>query len=86
MPSLHDCVVKMPNFKFNGDVNQRRIFLSLSKLECVPQEINSREIRLQLAFSVNWSERDKVGKNANSIVKIRDVLAAVVVVDARVPQ
>ena len=43
------------------DVNKRQqIFLSLSKLECDPQEINSREIRLYLTFSGNWNERDKV--------------------------
>ena len=62
----------MPNFKFYGNVNQRqRIFLSLSKLECGPQEINSREICPQLALSANQSEHDKVGKNAHSILKRR---------------
>ena len=40
------------------DVNKRRrISFSLSKLECGPQEINSREIRLQLPFSANWNKR-----------------------------
>ena len=40
-------------FCFMEDVNKRRrIFLSLSKLECGPQEINSREYRcLHLKFS-----------------------------------
>ena len=34
------------------DVNmRRRIFLSLSKLECGPQEINSREIRVHLTIN-----------------------------------
>ena len=42
------------------DVNKRRrISFSLSKLECGPQEINSREIRLHLPFSANWNKRDK---------------------------
>ena len=37
------------------DVNERRRnFLSLSKLECGPQEINSREFCLHLTFSANW--------------------------------
>ena len=53
--------------RFIEDVNKRqRIFLSLSKLECGPQEINSREIRLHLTFSAIWNKRDKVWKNANS--------------------
>ena len=40
------------------DVNKRRrISFSLSKLECGPQEINSREIRLHLPFSANWNKR-----------------------------
>ena len=47
LPSLHDYDGKMPNFAFYGDVNNRQPnFLSLSKLECDPQEINSREICL----------------------------------------
>ena len=42
------------------DVNKRRrISFSLSKLECGPQEINSREIRLHLPFSANCNKRDK---------------------------
>ena len=49
------------------DVNKRRrISFSLSKLECGPQEINSREIRLHLPFSANWNKRDKDWKNGNS--------------------
>ena len=46
--SLPDYDVKIPNFTFKEDVNKRRQnFPSLSKLECGPQEINFREIRLQ---------------------------------------
>ena len=38
------------------DVNKwQQIFLSLSKLECGLQEINSREIHLHLTFSGNWN-------------------------------
>ena len=42
------------------DVNKRRRIFPLSKLECGPQEINSREIRLHLKFSASWNKRDKV--------------------------
>ena len=46
------CVI----FRFMEVVNKRRwIFLSLSKLECGPQKINSREIRLHLTFSATWN-------------------------------
>ena len=42
------------------DVNKRRrISFFLSKLECGPQEINSREIRLHLPFSANWNKRTR---------------------------
>ena len=63
---------------------RRRISFSLSKLECGPQEISSREIRIHLPFSANWN------KNATKIEKagIRfktDVFAAVAVVDAKAP-
>ena len=52
---------------FMDDVNKRRrISFSLSKLECGPQEINSREIRLHLPFSANWNKHDKDWKNGNS--------------------
>ena len=52
--SLHDYDVKYLIPRFMEDVNKRRrIFLSLSKLECGPQEINSREIRLHLSFSAD---------------------------------
>ena len=44
-PLLHDYDVKMPNSRFMEDVNKRRRNF-LSKLECGPQEINSREICL----------------------------------------
>ena len=61
--SLHDYDVKYLISRFTGDVNKRRrIFLSLSKLECGPQEINSREIRLHLSFSADWNKRDNVWK------------------------
>ena len=63
LPSLHDYDVKMPNYKFYiimEDVNKRRrISFSLSKLECGPQETNSREIRPHLPFSAKWNKRDK---------------------------
>ena len=47
LPSLHDYDVKIPNYTcFMEDANKRRRnVLSLSKLECSLQEINSREIR-----------------------------------------
>ena len=67
------------------DVNKRRrIFLSLSKLNCDHQEINSREIRLHLTFSVNWNKCDKFWKKREFIFNC-DVFAAVAVVDAKVP-
>ena len=40
---LHDYGVKMPNLTFFGERKQGTKFLSLSKLECGPQEINVRE-------------------------------------------
>ena len=40
LPLLHDYDMKMPSFTFYGER------LSLSKLECEPKEINSREIGL----------------------------------------
>ena len=67
------------------DVNKRRrISFSLSELECGPQEINSREIRLHLG---NFQQ---IGINAIKIEKTgihfkTDVLAAVAVVDAKAP-
>ena len=46
------CVI----FRFMEFVNKRRrTFLSLSKLERGPQEINSRELRLHLTFSATWN-------------------------------
>ena len=58
--SLHDYDVKMPNGKFYGGRKQAMTNLfSLSKLECGPQEINSRESRLHLPFSANWNKSDK---------------------------
>ena len=66
------------------DVNKRRrISFSLSKLECGPQEINSREIRQHLPFSANWNTRDKDWKTG--IHFKTDVFAAVAVVDAKAP-
>ena len=38
------------------------IFLSLSKLECGPQELNSKDICLHLTLSTNWNKCDKVKK------------------------
>ena len=67
------------------DVNKRRrISISLSKLECGPQEINSREIRLHLQFSANWNKRDKDWKKTGIHLKT-DVFAAVAAVDAKAP-
>ena len=47
------------------DVNKRRrISFSLSKLECGPEEINPREIRLHLPFSalgINATKIEKTG-------------------------
>ena len=52
-------------------VNKRRqICLSLSKLECGLQVINSREIRLHLTFSVNWIKLDRVCKKSEFILKV----------------
>ena len=63
------------------DVNKRRrISFSLSKLECSPQEINSRKIRLHLPFSANWNNATKIEKTG--IHFTTDVFAAVAVVDA----
>ena len=45
--------------RLRSENKPRRISFSLSKLECGPQEINSREIRLRLPFSANWKKRDK---------------------------
>ena len=59
LPSLHDYDVKMPNFTIYGE-HEQVTFLSLSKLETRPQEINSSEIRPHFTFSVNWNKRDKV--------------------------
>ena len=45
------------------NVNKPRgIYFSLSQLECAPQEINSREIRLHLPFSANWNKPDNFEK------------------------
>ena len=64
------------------DVNKgRRISFSLSKLECGPQEINSREICLHLPFSANWNKRDSVWKTGIHFKS--DVFTAVAVVDAK---
>ena len=59
---------------------RRRTFLSLSKLECGPQEIGSWKIRLHLTFQ-------RIGKNATTFNETRihfkrDVFDAVAVVDA----
>ena len=66
------------------DVNKRRrMFLSLSKRECGPQEINSRKIRLRLTFSADWNKRDNVEKTRMPFQS--DVFAAVAVVDVKAP-
>ena len=60
---------------FMQDVNKRwRISFSLPKLECAPQEINSREIRLHLPFSANWNESDKDWKKREFILKLTFLL------------
>ena len=67
-----------------ADVNKRRrISFSLSKLECGPQEISLREIRLHLQFSGNWNKRNSVCKIG--IYFKSDVFAAVAGVDAKAP-
>ena len=51
----------MPNFTIYGERKQAAPnFLSLSKRESGPQEINSEEIRPHFTVSVNWNKRDKV--------------------------
>ena len=68
------------------DVNKRRrISFSLSKLECGPQEINSREIRLHLPFSANWEKTRQRLKKKREIHFKTDIVAAVAVVDAKAP-
>ena len=58
--------------RFMEDVTKRRrMFLSFSKLECGPQEINSRKIRLHLTFSADGNKRDNVWKKANALSKLR---------------
>ena len=64
------------------------IFLSLSKLECVPKEINSWKILLHLTFLANWKKRDKVILSWFEVTRIHfksDVFVAVTVVDAKAP-
>ena len=57
--------------RFIEDVNKRRrIFLSLPRLECSPQEDNSTEIRLHLTFLANWNKCDKVWKKLEFILKV----------------
>ena len=66
------------------DVNKRkRIFLSLSKLECSLQEIYSTEIRLHLTFSVNWNKLSVMQFEKTRIHFKSDFFAAVAVVDAK---
>jgi len=62
---------------------RRRISFSLSKFECCPEEISSREIHLHLPFQ-------QIGINATKIEKTgihfkTDVFAAVAVVNAEAP-
>ena len=65
------------------DVNNDDEFFSLSKLECGPQEINSRKICLRLTFSTEWNKRDNVEKTRMPFQG--DVLASVAAVDAEAP-
>ena len=58
-----------PLSRFMEDVNKRKFLLSLSNLECGPQVVNSKKIRLHLILLANGNKRDKVGKNANSFLK-----------------
>ena len=64
---------------------RRRIFRSLSKLECSRNEINFREIRLHFTLPANWNKRDKDGKKKPPIQFKRDVFAAIAVVHAKTP-
>ena len=75
---------KMPNFTFYQGCNKWWWnFLSLSKLECGPQEINSRKICPHYAFSVNWNKRDKVWK---MLIHFKsDVFTSVAVIIAKTP-
>ena len=68
------------------DVNKRQqTFLSLSKLKCGLQEINSREILLHLTFSANWNKRD-IFKYEKARIHVKsDVFAAFAIVDAKAP-
>ena len=72
--------------RFMENANRRRrIFRSLSKLECSRNEINFREIRLHFTLSANWNKRDKDWKKKPPIQFKRDVLAAIAVVHAKTP-
>ena len=68
------------------DVNKQPwISFSLSKLDCGPQEINSREIFLHLPFSANWNKA-KVTKIEKMGIHFKtDVFATVAVVNAKTP-
>ena len=57
----------MPNFTCVN--KRRRIFLSLSKLECGLQ-INARKIRLHLTFSANRNKLDRVSGKREFIFKV----------------
>ena len=74
----------MPNCNFMENVEKRRrIFLSLSKPECGPQEINPWKICLHFTFQqigINAAKFDETLMHFKS-----DVFAAVAVVDAKVP-
>ena len=61
--------------RFMENANKwRRIFPSLSKLECNRKEIKFREICLHFTLSVNWNKRFK-----------HDVFTAIAVVHAKTP-
>ena len=77
--------MEMPNSTFYGGRKQEAtiFFLSRSKLECGPQEINSREIRLHLTFSGKWNKRGKVW--ITRILFKSDNFTSVAVVGAKAP-
>ena len=67
------------NISLSGD---DEISFSLSKLECPPQEVKTREIRLHLQIA-NWNKRDRVWKHGNSFLNWH--FRGVAFVDANAP-
>ena len=71
LPSLHDYSVKLPNFMFYGGRKQATTnFLSFSKIECCPQEHNSREIRWHLTLPADWNIHEQSLKKREFILKV----------------